>query len=66
MKTKYPLSGVTIREIAEVEDLHPVYVRVLTRTKDFPDPIRKIGANKIFDWRQVNRYFRNREKHKAA
>lgn len=66
MKTNLPATGVTLREIAEAEDLHPVYVRVLARMKDFPEPIRKIGANKIFDWRQVNRYFRNREKHKAA
>lgn len=52
----------TIKEIAEAEGLHPVYVQKLAREKGFPDPVRMIGPTKMFDWRKVDRYFRGRAK----
>ena len=53
---------ITISEIAKCEGMNPNSVRRLAREKGFPDPVRTIGSNKIFDWRTVDRYFRERAK----
>lgn len=64
-----PKTAVTIKEIAESENLHFQYIQRLARERTFPLPITTIGKSKIYDWRQVNKFFRDRErakKRKAA
>jgi hypothetical protein len=57
---------ITLREIAKIEGICVEYAQKLAREKAFPDPLRMIGPTKIFDWRAVDRYFRDREKRKRA
>jgi hypothetical protein len=57
---------ITLREIAKIECICIEYAQKLAREKTFPDPLRMIGNSKIFDWRAVNRYFRDREKRRKA
>ena len=55
----------TINEIAVAEDLHPQYVQKLTREKGVPEPVRRIGVNKMFDPTAVAAFFDERRKRKA-
>lgn len=56
---------ITINEIAEERELHPQYVQKLSREKGFPDPVRRIGVNKMFDSNAVAAFFKDREKRKS-
>lgn len=58
------MKEITLKEIAEAEGLHPVYTIKLAREKGFPDPVRMIGRNKMYDPRQVGKFFRGRERAK--
>lgn len=58
--------GITLSEIARCESKHQNYVQLLSRQKDFPKPFRTAGITRLFDWRQVNAYFRAREAKQAA
>lgn len=60
------INEITIREIAIAEDLNFQYVQKLSREKAFPDPIKRIGVNKIYDGRQVLAFFSARKKSKKA
>jgi hypothetical protein len=53
---------ITLKEVAKCEGMNAVYLRRLATHKGFPDPLRMIGPTKMYDWRAVNRYFRDREK----
>jgi hypothetical protein len=60
------INEITLREIAVAEDLNYQYVQKLSREKGFPDPIKRIGVNKIYDGRTVLAFFTARKKRKAA
>lgn len=61
------INEMTLKEIATAEDLNYQYVQKLSREKQFPDPIKMIGCNKIFDGHAVLAFFEARRKrHKAA
>ncbi len=59
------INEVTLREIAAAEDLNYQYVAKLAREKGFPDPIKRIGRNQIFDSFAVLAFFSARKKRKA-
>lgn len=59
-------SEITLNEIAKCEGLHPQYLQKLSREKGFPEFVRKVGPTRLFDWRQINKYFRDREAVKLA
>jgi len=59
------INEMTLREIATATDLNYFYLQRLSREKHFPDPIRLIGRNKIYDGRHVLAFF-ERRKRKAA
>ena len=61
-----PDYAVTTKEIAEAEGLHIISVARISAERDFPKPLCRIGRAKIYDWRQVNRFFRTRKRRKAA
>lgn len=61
------IDELTLKEIAAAEDLNYQYVQKLSREKSFPDPIKRIGVNKIYDGRDVLAFFSaRRRKRKAA
>lgn len=60
------IDELTLKEIAAAKDLNHQYVQKLSREKGFPDPIKRIGLNKIYDGRDVLAFFAARKKRKAA
>lgn len=62
-KREYPtVVEVTLKEIAEREGIHYVYAHRLSREKGFPDPVRSIGRNLMFDANAVSRFFAKRKR----
>jgi predicted DNA-binding transcriptional regulator AlpA len=53
---------VTLKEIAANQGIHYVYVHRLSREKGFPNPVRVIGRNLMFDSDAVARFFANRRR----
>jgi hypothetical protein len=53
---------ITINEIAATYRLHPAYVGILSRFKEFPEPTRRIGKNKMYNPAAIAAFFRNRKK----
>ncbi len=51
---------ITVREIAAKYGYHHVYIQKLAREKGFPNPVRTIGRNYIFDADAVARFFKQR------
>lgn len=53
---------ISVAEIATAEDMHPVYVAKVLRSKGAPKPTRKVGPAKLFDSREVLAFFDKRRK----
>jgi hypothetical protein len=66
--TPSKINEMTLREIATATDLNYFYIQRLSREKNFPDPVKRIGVNKIYDGRRVLAFFdaRRRKRRKAA
>lgn len=60
------INEMTLREIATATDLNYFYLQRLSREKGFPDPIRRIGCNKIYDGRAILGFFEARRKRRKA
>lgn len=48
---------ISIREIAEAEGLNHVSVQRILRERDAPLPVRQIGNAKMYNTREMARYF---------
>lgn len=60
------INDMTLKEIATAEDLNYQYVQKLSREKGFPDPVKRIGCNKIYDGRAILTFFEARRKRNKA
>ena len=56
---------ITVREIADAEELHYVHVLRVLRERGAPLPVRQIGKSKLYNVREVARFFLARRERNA-